>query len=221
MYRYSAGAYGHDPGSNWTPWGRHCFDLWPARYLNIFYLFNRLSLFRLNNSLNVVSQIFVEEFTVQFLNLPGCEFCIRLAMGAEYIGICNFSWLLYGTMSRLCCINVNKARKTMNSTNATSDEMIMSPTTKNRGLDFETGLEFTEPLTWFDYIKYLWSTVATCGSVFIVCYGIAKDTFVLPVPVAGAFIIAIITLVVLFYLEGLMIAIVTTQFWDPETFREG
>ena len=29
----------------------------------------------------LVSQIFVEEFTLQFLNLPGCEFVVRLSLG--------------------------------------------------------------------------------------------------------------------------------------------
>ena len=29
----------------------------------------------------LVSQIFVEEFTLQFLNLPGCELVVRLSLG--------------------------------------------------------------------------------------------------------------------------------------------
>lgn len=42
----------------------------------------------------LVSQLFVEEFTIQFLNMYGCEFVVRLSLAAEYIGICHFSWLL-------------------------------------------------------------------------------------------------------------------------------
>ncbi len=38
-------------------------------------------------------------------------------------------------------------------------------------------------------------------------------------PEPAAFLIAITMLIVLFYLEGLMIAIVGTQYWDPEVFR--
>ena len=44
----------------------------------------------------LISQIYVEEFTLQFLNLPGCEFVIYLCLGAEFIGVCSFSWLLFG-----------------------------------------------------------------------------------------------------------------------------
>ena len=58
----------------------------------------------------LISQIFVEEFTLQFLNFYGCEFVIRLSLGAEWIGICNFSWLLYGTASRVFCSSVIRAQ---------------------------------------------------------------------------------------------------------------
>ena len=37
---------------------------------------------------------------------------------------------------------------------------------------------------------------------------------------AGAFCVVFIDLAVLFYLEGLMICIVETQYWDPESWRE-
>jgi hypothetical protein len=39
----------------------------------------------------LISQVFVEEFTYQFLNLYDCEFVIRLSLFAEWIGICNVS----------------------------------------------------------------------------------------------------------------------------------
>jgi hypothetical protein len=58
----------------------------------------------------LISQIFVEEFTLQFMNLYGCEFVIRLSLSAEWIGVCNFSWLLYGTASRFCCQKVIQAK---------------------------------------------------------------------------------------------------------------
>lgn len=72
-----------------------------------------------------------------------------------------------------------------------------------------------QSLTLFDCARYLWSTFATIGSVVIVCYAISKHTYVLPVEIPGAYIIAILVLCLLFYLEGLMIAIVGTQYWDP------
>ena len=35
----------------------------------------------------LVSQIFVEEFTLQFFNLPGCEFVVRLSLGKAQNGV--------------------------------------------------------------------------------------------------------------------------------------
>lgn len=162
----------------------------------------------------------MEEFTLQFLNLPGCEFVTRLSLGAEYIGICNFSWLLYGITSRLFYKKVRRIQKDLNKSTDNIVEEPMSPHSANRGPDFDTGLAPKDSLNWFDYIKYTWSTIATLGSIMIVCYGISIQAYVLPVPPAGAYIIGLTLLVILYYLEGLMIAIVGTQYWDPETFKE-
>ena len=96
----------------------------------------------------------------------------------------------------------------------------MSPHTANRGADYESGLEPKKELNWFDYLKYLWSTVVTLGSVIIVIYGISIQAYVLPVPPGVAYVMAIVLLITLYYLEGLMIAIVGTQYWDPETFKD-
>jgi hypothetical protein len=95
----------------------------------------------------------------------------------------------------------------------------MSPHTANRGENYDTGLG-PKPLNWFDYLKYIWSTVVTLGSVAIVIYGISIQAYVLPVPPAAAYVMALVLLTILYYLEGLMIAIVGTQYWDPETFKE-
>lgn len=173
----------------------------------------------------LISQIFVEEFTLQFMNLYGCEFIIRLCLGAEFIGICNFSWLIYGITSSLLCSKVRRVRQRMESTassSKTTSELTspQSPTELNRGPDYESGLPTYDHLSLFDYIKYFWSTCVTLGSVAIIVYGISIKAYILPTPVPAAYILLILLLGLLFYLEGLMIAIVATQYWDPETFRE-
>jgi len=174
----------------------------------------------------LIGQIYVEEFTVQLLNLPGCEFIIRLSLGAEYIGITNFGWILFGTASRLMCKKIRRIQKSLDSMKSTDtlnntdyDEPV-SPTELNRGPNYDSGMIKNEDLNWFDYLKYVWSTIAVLGSLLVICYGISIDSYVLPTPPAAAFIIAFCLLVTLFYLEGLMIAIVGTQYWDRETFRE-
>lgn len=169
----------------------------------------------------LISQIFVEEFTLQFLNLIGCEFVIRLSLGAEWIGVCNFSWLLYGSVSQVVCHKVIQVQKTIDANNSQKslEQDPTSPTEKIRGREHNNDIPGSQHLTWFDYLKYIWSTAATLGSVVIVCYGISIESYVLPTPVPAAYIIAIALLIILFYLEGLMIAIVGTQYWDPEVFK--
>jgi len=158
----------------------------------------------------------VEEFTVQFLNMHGCELVIRMALFAEYIGICHFSYLLYGTVRRLFC---NKVRLQEDLDSDMHDEP-MSPHAVNRGESFDSNRSVGETVSWVDYFKYGWSTCATLGSVAVVVFGIMIKAYVLPVPVACAYILLFWLLLLLYYLEGLIIAIVGTQYWDPETFRE-
>jgi hypothetical protein len=170
----------------------------------------------------LISQIYVEEYTMPFLNLYGCNFVLRICLFAEYIGVCNFSWLLYFISSRLLCHKVIEAQRSIDTADALaanqSTEEAMSPTEKIRGKDFDLGIS-KKSLNWFDYFKYLWSTSATLGSLVVIIYGILSKSYVLPVPVAGAFIVAIVGLSILFVLEGLMIAIVATQYWDREEFK--
>ena len=41
----------------------------------------------------LIGQIFVEEFTLPFLNLYGCQFIIRLALAIECTGMIRFALL--------------------------------------------------------------------------------------------------------------------------------
>lgn len=168
----------------------------------------------------LVSQIYVEEFTLQFLNLIGCEFVIRLSLFAEFIGICNFSWLLFNNSSKICCSKVRKIQKSLDSAKSTDTLQVepTSPTERIRGPDYDNGIPEKSFSVW-ELFKNTWSSAVTIGSIIIVCYGIGMGGYTLPVNIPGAIIIGIILLVVLFYLEGLMIAIVGTQYWDPEVFR--
>ena len=181
----------------------------------------------------LVSQIYVEEFTLQFLNLIGCEFVIRLSLAAEWIGICNFSWFLYHASSFLCCrkveiieneIKSNKSWENIieNGPDDAQRQQPMSPTEKNRGKDYKsvTAFDDVNPKTFFEFVKYLWSTFATLGSLFIIFYGISIGSYVLPTPVGATYVIFFLVLILLFYLEGLMIAIVATQYWDKETWKD-
>ncbi len=149
--------------------------------------------------------------------MHGCELVIRMALFAEYIGICHFSYLLYGAVRRLFCKKV-RLQEALDSD--TQDEP-MSPHAVNRGeSSFHSNCSFGETVSWVDYFKYGWSTCATLGSVVVVIYGIMINAYVLPVPIACAYILLFWLLLLLYYLEGLIIAIVGTQYWDPETFHE-
>lgn len=150
-------------------------------------------------------------------------FVTLLSLFAEWIGICNFSWFLFGATSRLFYKKERRIQKGLDkdASNKSTDNMVepVSPHTANRGPDFDTGLGPKE-LNWFDYLKYIWSTIVTLGSIVIVLYGISIQAYVLPIPPAGAYVLGLALLTMLYYLEGLMIAIVGVQYWDGETFKD-
>lgn len=82
----------------------------------------------------------------------------------------------------------------------------------------------------FDVLKYCWSLVASLGAVYLVGLGLGQkcagspnmgdNCYVLPTEHVGTYFILIFVLTVLFYLEGMMICIVATQYWDKEQFKD-
>lgn len=175
----------------------------------------------------LISQLFVEEFTVQFVNMIGNEAVIRLCLATEYCGVCHFSWLLYHISNKGFCGKVVRAARQM-------DEEAANDADKGQVGQAEGGMTFVEKahgkkkeeeeeeegeLTAFDMFRYAWSTGLSIFAVIVVIYGISQEVYILHVPPAAAYIIAFVTLTGLFYLEGLMIAIAATQYWDPEQFR--
>jgi hypothetical protein len=203
----------------------------------------------------LIPQLYVEEFTLPFLNMYGCHLVTRVCFAAEWLGICHFSWILFHTVSTvLFGFIVETAASPTNNKFAViaADDKVVAPSSATATADsgaIEMGLtsknleaahavpterraEFDETsvtsstaakgwsLTVFDCFRYLWSTFVTLGSVLVVCVGIYNHYSVLPVPIPVLYIIFVAALTLLFYLEGLMICIVATQFWDPESFRE-
>jgi hypothetical protein len=165
----------------------------------------------------LISQLFVEEFTIPFMNLPGCYSITMLGLGTEYSGLCHFAHLLYNISRRTFCGKIMAAQETLNSnSNLIRDE----DGPQSAGATQHVHVSEDKELTWFDYIRYIGSTLIICYSVTIVAWGIAGGKYVLPIPPAAAFVVYICALIGIFYLEGLMIAIVATQYWDRDMFKE-
>jgi hypothetical protein len=49
----------------------------------------------------LIPQLYVEEFTIPFTNLYGCYAVTQLCFAAEFVGVCNFSWLLFHAVDSL------------------------------------------------------------------------------------------------------------------------
>jgi hypothetical protein len=200
----------------------------------------------------LIPQLYVEEFTLPFLNLYGCHAVTRICFAAEWIGICHFSWLLFHSVSTILfgfVVDTSVAppshdfavlAATPPPDDADADVKIVEDVVPAvirdvemiaRAVPTERRAEFDETsvtadttkdsnLTFlWDAVRYLWSSFVTLGSLFIVAVGIERQYAVLPVPVPALYLLFIFALTLLFYLEGLMICIVATQFWDPESFR--
>ncbi len=168
----------------------------------------------------LVSQLFVESFTIPFHALPGVNFVIKLCLATEYVGLCHWSWFLYEISNRLACIKVVRAKKRMlTEERATSEEMEpLSPTQMNRGENFDLGIP-EDDMNAFDIFRYIWSCALSFGAICVVFYGISTGSYILHVPVGAAYTIAALTLALLFYLEGVMIAVAATTDWDRQSWK--
>jgi hypothetical protein len=165
----------------------------------------------------LIPQLFVEEFTIPFISMYGCYAVTQLCFAAEFIGVCNFSWLLFHSVDSLFF-----GHKKVPPSNHESHQRL--PAAEDSAVPYaESGADGTKFASihtgWFDIIKHIWSTGVTLGALFIVKYGISHGYSVLAAPVAVLYIIFFGALTLLFYLEGLMICIVATQYWDPKEFK--
>jgi hypothetical protein len=174
----------------------------------------------------LVPQLFVEEFTLPFMNLPGCYFVTQLCFLAEFLGVCNFSWLLFHSVNSLFYRpRPHRLPGSLRTPSAGSSALETSPRSPVAAFVEDDPMDEDLPgasgirTGWFDLLKHLWSTGVTLGAVVVVMYGISQHYSVLPVPVPALYIIFFWALALLFYLEGLMICIVATQYWNPEDFR--
>ena len=211
----------------------------------------------------LLPELLCEEFTMQFLNMYGCNIVVRLALLVEYVGICHFSWLLYETMLAIFCNsgrmisrssrnnvgssagsafqavgNVNDIQRNTNDATGHQEACFQSiqnndsevkdhsdAEAANAGLGMEliSGPALplhVKELNWFDYLKYFWSTSVSLGSIVVVIIGIYNGYYVLEISVVWAYVLLLVSLTLLFYLEGLMVAIAGTQYWEREMFRE-
>lgn len=197
----------------------------------------------------LVPQLYVEEFTLPFLNLHGCWFVTQLAFAAEFIGICHFSWILFYAVSSLLFGTVYETAahtatgvpscdpdatssagkaNALTTTNLESRAAARVPTTSNVTASQERRVDFDEislssaakgELTSWDIVRYIWSSCVTIGALAVCVTGIYYEYSLLPAPTVVVYLVFICALVLLFYLEGLMICIVATQYWDRETFK--
>jgi hypothetical protein len=174
----------------------------------------------------LVPQLFVEEFTIPFLNLYGCYMVTQLCFFAEWIGVCNFSWLLFNVSDYLFFGAEKEAHVT-----ASLQQPGQSTVPHAHAQPAELSVDFmkneeealAEASTCrtgcFDICKYIWSTAFTLFALVVVVYGISQHYSILPAPIPVLYILFFGMLTLLFYLEGLMICIVATQYWNPEDFK--
>jgi hypothetical protein len=170
----------------------------------------------------LLSQLYAEQYVMSFSNLLGCNFVTDVCMGAEYIGICHFSHLLFRTAAILTCGSIRRAEQTMTDDNLI-DRKLQEHAEEGENSRFEYVVAdpmIYEETTAFDVFRYIWSTCVTLFSVLIIMYGIGAEYYVLPTSNIGTYFVFFAALTLLFYLEGLMIAIVAIQYYDRESFRE-
>ena len=159
----------------------------------------------------LISQLFVRS-SVQFVNMPimGRHSCLA----TEWCGVCHFSWLLYHISNKFMCEKVSRAKLQMDEELAADgDDALLIERRRQQAEEEEDSNAL------FDAFRYLWSTGLSVFAIVVVCYGIYLEVYLLHVPAAAAYFIAFSMLTGLFYLEGLMIAIAATQYWDPEQFK--
>eukprot|EP01041_Mallomonas_annulata_P004164 gene4164-8280_t len=160
----------------------------------------------------LLPQLLCEEHTIRFLNLPGCYSIIYLGLFIEHLGISHCSWLLFRILhTKIYNPQYILQRRTYSHIEDLNNNLL----TRGDGeyiLPDGTGslapINKLHPLEW---LKFIYSTCLIIGCIAIIIIGIKSDYAVLRIPPIAIFVLLIFLLLMLFYLEGLMIAIVATQ----------
>ena len=104
----------------------------------------------------------------------------------------------------------------LNHTNTTSSINVLEDSN-----DMDTPLihKKLSKVLWYDLVRYMWSSSVTITCIIFVSIGIGNGYASLKAPILIVFFVFFGMLLLLFYLEGSIIAIATTQYWDRETFK--
>ena len=168
-------------------------------------------------------QLVADEYTLRFLDLPGCVSFVILSMWIESVGIfTNFSWLVAAVLEKNFRSVILDSSLSLTNSKATEIDVSMSSSSAlvvtDESLPSTTGSSDTEQhyafkvlSTAFSYLKHFLSILVYVTAAFIVFYGIVSRRSLLPLHPAILLALLLIAYTALFYLEGLQIAVISAQ----------
>ena len=172
----------------------------------------------------LLPQLLCEEFTLQFLNLPGCYSMVQIGLFIESLGISHFSWLLF----RLCHINCSALwRSSMKGSYAAIPDFMSHRPAHNIDeslaeamlADNTTSLAPVKSMSTLEIFKFIYSSLLILSCIAVIVFGILNGYSVLHLRhPALLFLLLFLAMFILFYLEGLMISIVSTQRQDLKEY---
>lgn len=169
----------------------------------------------------LLPQLLCEEYMTSFVNLPGCYSIVMIALFIEKLGISHFSWFLFrishSQFFNPCREHFNrKLYQPIPDNNpqpidSKNDSHIVHEQVEWNLASDTPSLAPVFRLPILEWFKFIFSTCLTLGCLLVIGWGISHGYAVLQIHPAALFTILIVCLVILFYLEGLMIAVVSTQ----------
>lgn len=178
-----------------------------------------------------------KQYPLQFLNIPGIYSIIRIALSIEYIGIVKSVFLLFSILEKMFFIDsyekykrikkYNKPQKTIELKEQISFFVENEETKTNES--YKKPLKPTYLSTFCYYFCYTYSTLLTLSCFIFVVYCLGRNYGIQIVPsskvgnvasIIGNLGIFIFCLVVVFYCEGLKIAVIQTSSLYGSKYKE-
>jgi hypothetical protein len=167
----------------------------------------------------LLPSVIAREYPREFLNIPGIYWFIRLALAIETTGVVQFLYLLEAAIQKVFCFSSRSRKLRESYTAAPVSEA--EDALRSQGVITEEVVTVSSKFDYFfEMFKYFYSSALTLSSLAFIGFCLSSGYSTFKASVAIQCFILSIALVVIFYCEGVKVAVVS----NPEyavTYTEG
>lgn len=155
----------------------------------------------------LLPSLIAREYPREFLNIPGVYCFIRLALAIETTGVVQFLYLLEAAIQKVFCSP--SLSRVLRESYAAAPASEIEGAFRSQAVNAEEVVSSSKIDFFFNLLKYIYSTVLTLSSIAFIGYCLSSGYSTFEASIAVQCIVLSIALIVIFYCEGVKVAVVS------------